>query len=102
MPITPLVAEELRARNGLPNLFAKLKGGGPVRIAYQGDGMEVEIAINQGAPIPLKSPQTENKRTLPRFLYLPKQRPGQHTAVIKIKGLPEGVSYQSGQILVVG
>lgn len=32
----PLVAEELRIRDGLPNLFAKLKAGGPVRIAYLG------------------------------------------------------------------
>ena len=29
-------AEEFRAREGLPNLFAKLKAGGPVRIAYLG------------------------------------------------------------------
>jgi hypothetical protein len=30
------VAEEFRARDGLPNVFAKLKAGGPVRIAYLG------------------------------------------------------------------
>ena len=30
------VAEEFRARDGLPNLFAKLKAGEPVRIAYLG------------------------------------------------------------------
>jgi len=30
------VAEEFRARDGLPNLFAKLNAGGPVRIAYLG------------------------------------------------------------------
>lgn len=30
------VAEEFRARDGLPNVFAKLKSGGPVRIAYLG------------------------------------------------------------------
>lgn len=30
------VAEEFRARDGLPNVFAKLKAGAPVRIAYLG------------------------------------------------------------------
>jgi lysophospholipase L1-like esterase len=30
------VAEEFRSRDGLPNVFAKLKAGGPVRIAYLG------------------------------------------------------------------
>ena len=30
------VAEEFRPRDGLPNLFAKLQAGGPVRIAYLG------------------------------------------------------------------
>jgi len=30
------VAEEFRARDGLPNFFAKLNAGGPVRIAYLG------------------------------------------------------------------
>lgn len=30
------VAEEFRARDGLPNVFAKLQAGGPVRIAYLG------------------------------------------------------------------
>ncbi len=32
----PGAAEEFRARDGLPNLFAKLDPGGPVRIAYFG------------------------------------------------------------------
>ena len=32
----PNVAEELRVRDGLPNFFAKLEAGGPVRIAYLG------------------------------------------------------------------
>ena len=30
------IAEEFRMRDGLPNFFAKLKAGGPVRIAYLG------------------------------------------------------------------
>lgn len=32
----PGLAEELRARDGLPNFLAKLEAGGPVRIAYLG------------------------------------------------------------------
>ena len=32
----PKAAEELRGRGGLPNFFAKLAAGGPVRIAYLG------------------------------------------------------------------
>lgn len=32
----PTLAEELRERDGLPNLVAKLAAGGPVRIAYLG------------------------------------------------------------------
>lgn len=32
----PDLAEEFRARGGLPNLFAKMEAGGPVRIAYLG------------------------------------------------------------------
>ncbi len=32
----PNAAEELRVRDGLPNFFAKLAAGGPVRIAYLG------------------------------------------------------------------
>lgn len=32
----PKIAEELRPRDGLPNVFAKIGAGGPVRIAYVG------------------------------------------------------------------
>jgi len=35
------VAEEFRARGGLPNFFAKLNGNGPVRIAYLGGSITV-------------------------------------------------------------
>lgn len=35
------VAEEFRARDGLPNFFAKLNGKGPVRIAYLGGSITV-------------------------------------------------------------
>jgi hypothetical protein len=35
------VAEEFRQRDGLPNVFAKLEAGGPVRIAYLGGSITV-------------------------------------------------------------
>lgn len=37
------VAEEFRARDGLPNFFAKLNTGGPVRIAYLGGSITAAI-----------------------------------------------------------
>ena len=68
----------------------------------QGDGMELEVTIDQQPPITLKRPQTEKQQLYSRFLYLPEQAPGEHTAVIKIKSLPNGTSYYAGQLLVVG
>jgi beta-glucanase (GH16 family)/lysophospholipase L1-like esterase len=68
----------------------------------QGDGMELEITIDQQPPITVKRPQTDKKQPYSRFFYLPEQKPGKHTAVIRIKTLPKGTSYYAGQILVVG
>jgi hypothetical protein len=68
----------------------------------QGDGMELEVTIDQQPPIPLKRLQTEKQQPYSRFFYLPEQAPGEHTAVIKIKSLPQGTSYYAGQLLVVG
>jgi hypothetical protein len=34
--------------------------------------------------------------------YLPEQAPGEHTAVIRIKSLPEGAYYYARQLFVVG
>ena len=39
------VAEEFRARDGLPNFFAKLKAGGPVRIAYLGGSITAAAGV---------------------------------------------------------
>jgi len=36
------------------------------------------------------------------FFYLPVQSPGEHTAVLSITELPDGVEYYLGQILVIG
>ncbi len=69
----------------------------------QGGGMEVEVAIDQTkTPITIKRPQTESIRRYARFFYLPEQSPGEHTAVLRVKRLPEGMSFYAGQILVIG
>ena len=67
-----------------------------------GEGMEVEVTIDQRAPIVIKRAQTEKVRKYARFFYLPEQAPGEHTAVLRVKTLPEGLSYYAGQILVIG
>lgn len=69
----------------------------------QGPAMEVEVTID-GAPTPvvIKRPQQEMNRRYARFFYLPEQAPGEHTAVLRVKQLPEGLSFYSGQILVIG
>ncbi len=68
----------------------------------QGDGMELEVTIDQQPPVTLKRLQTDKKQPYARFFYLPEQAPGEHTAVIKIKSLPKGTSYYAGQLLIVG
>ena len=68
----------------------------------QGDGMELEVTIDQQPPIILKRVQTDKKQAYSRFYYLPEQAPGSHTALLKIKSLPEGTSYYAGQFLIVG
>ena len=68
----------------------------------QGDGMELEVTIDQQPPITLKRPQTDKRQPYSRFSYLPEQAPGEHSAVIRIKSLPERTSYYAGQLLVVG
>lgn len=68
----------------------------------QGDAMEVEVAIDHTAPVVIKRPQTEQARKFARFFYLPEQAPGEHTAVLRVKTLPQGLSYYAGQVLVVG
>ena len=68
----------------------------------QGDGMELEVTIDQQAPISLKRPQTDPRQPYSRFFYLPEQAPGAHTTVIRVKSLPAGLSYYLGQFLVIG
>ena len=69
----------------------------------QGSGMEVKVTIDQSkTPITIKRLQTESKRRYARFFYLPEQSPGEHIAVLRVKQLPEGMSFYAGQILVVG
>lgn len=69
----------------------------------QGDGVEVEVTIdNAQTPMIVKRPQTDMYRRYARFFYLPEQSPGEHTAVLRVKELPEGKSFYAGQILLVG
>ncbi|MFZ2640484.1 MAG: GDSL-type esterase/lipase family protein [Verrucomicrobiia bacterium] len=68
----------------------------------QGSEMEVEVGIDQAAPVVIKRRQTEKIRRYARFFYLPEQAPGDHTAVLRVKTLPAGLSYYAGQVLVIG
>ena len=69
----------------------------------QGSDMIVEVRIDQNpTPILIKRPQTESRKRYARFFYLPEQTPGEHTAVLRVKQLPEGLSYYLGQVLVIG
>jgi hypothetical protein len=64
-------------------------------------GCKIQITIDNGKPITIERKQTE-KQKYARFYYLPEQSPGEHTAVLAITELPEGVEYYMGQILVIG
>lgn len=68
----------------------------------QGGEMEVEVTMD-GSPDPvvIHRVQTESIRRYARFFYLPEQTPGEHTTVLRVKKVPEGLSYYAGQILVV-
>ena len=69
----------------------------------QGSGMEVEVTIDMSpTPITIRRPQTDSTRRYARFFYLPEQAPGEHTAVLRVTKLPEGISFYAGQILIVG
>ena len=68
----------------------------------QGGGMEVEVAIDHAAPIVIPRLQYEQSHRYARFFYLPEQAPGEHTAVLRVKQLPEGLSVYAGQVLVIG
>lgn len=66
-----------------------------------GSGFKVQVSIDGADPITFERTQRE-KRKYSRFFYLPEQSPGEHTAVLQITELPDGVEYYMGQILVVG
>ena len=68
----------------------------------QGNGMEVEVTIDHAAPLAIKRVQSEAVHRYARFYYLPEQTPGAHTAVLKVKQLPAGLSFYAGQVLVIG
>ena len=64
--------------------------------------MEVECVMDNKPPVVIKRPQTELRGKFARFFYLPEQAPGDHTAVLRVKNLPAGMSFYAGQVLVVG
>ncbi|MEI8287922.1 MAG: SGNH/GDSL hydrolase family protein [Verrucomicrobiota bacterium] len=68
----------------------------------QGSELEVEVALDNKPSSVIKRTQTEQRRKYARFFYLPEQAPGDHTAVLRVKNLPAGMSYYAGQVLVAG
>ena len=64
--------------------------------------MAVEVAIDNKPPVVIQRPQTESRGKFARFFYLPEQAPGDHTAVLRVKNLPAGMSFSAGQVLVAG
>ena len=68
----------------------------------QGNGMEVEVTIDHAAPITIKRVQSESWHRYARFFYLPEQAPGEHTAVLKVTKLPDGLSFYAGHVLIIG
>ncbi len=69
----------------------------------QGQTMEVEVTIDDAqTPVVIKRPQYEMNRRYARFFYLPEQAPGEHTAVLSMKTLTDGLSYYCGQISIIG
>lgn len=67
----------------------------------QGQDMAVELSVDGGAPMAVKRTQNEKKK-YSRFFYLPALPFGEHTAVLTVKALPEGMAFYSGQVLVIG
>jgi hypothetical protein len=68
----------------------------------QGDGTEVEVSIDNSAPQIIQLTQKDSSHKYARFFYLPEQPSAEHTAVLRVKTLPSGVSFYAGQMLVVG
>ncbi|MCX7006912.1 MAG: GDSL-type esterase/lipase family protein [Kiritimatiellaeota bacterium] len=68
----------------------------------QGKDMEVEVTIDHATPLVIKRVQTENWHRYARFFYLPEQTPGEHTTVLKVTKLPDGLSFYAGHVLIIG
>jgi hypothetical protein len=68
----------------------------------QGEGMEIEVSVDGGKPMNYKRTQREARSRYSRFLYLPEQAPGEHTAVLRVTKLPDGISFYVGQLLIIG
>jgi hypothetical protein len=68
----------------------------------QGSNMVVEVTIDHAAPIAIKRVQSESRKRYARFFYLPEQAPGEHTAVLQVKHLPDGLCFYAGHVLIIG
>lgn len=68
----------------------------------QGNGMEVEVTIDHATPITIKRVQSDSWHRYASFFYLPEQTPGEHTAVLKVTKLPDGLCYYAGHVLIIG
>ncbi|AXT62271.1 hypothetical protein D1816_18515 [Aquimarina sp. AD10] len=66
----------------------------------QGEGMEVEITIDDGAPETFTFGQSSGNVYFSKFFYAQQQEVGQHTAQLKVTKLPEGTSIYIGQAMV--
>lgn len=71
------------------------------------EGFEVEVQIDGGKPkkyaFHQKAPKNKN-RPAPKFsrsFYSPEQKPGNHTAILKVVKLAKGTSFYCGQFWVI-
>ncbi|HEY3323008.1 MAG TPA: SGNH/GDSL hydrolase family protein [Planctomycetota bacterium] len=93
--------------------FSASKAGETITVKWNGTSVGIsdipygepfilEAVVDGGAPIKAVRQKTMEKKKHSRFWYLPEQKPGDHTVVFTIKALPEGQSYYSGQVLIIG
>ena len=62
----------------------------------------IEVSVDGGKPVVFERRRTREKRIYSRFVYLPEQPQGRHTAVFTVKRIPAGQRCILGQFLVIG
>ncbi len=91
---TDKVGETITVRwNGTCLGFSDIPHGGLMTVEVTVDGKTTKTYVRK---------QREMVRKYSRFFYLPELEPGDHTAILTVKELPDGVSFYAGQLLVVG